>query len=164
MSASLNYSNTFHLIMRTTPRKLPRLLSLFTLSLGLLLLILWFASGFFGLAYGFTGSRQLTLVCGCLDYYHQDMMFMSGFPTGMEFIRLASPGWRSGFEPSGSTWHIFSFSLIWLALPLTICGILFTYRTRPRPPWLCMNCKYDLSGLPSNTLCPECGRPPSQSL
>ena len=63
-----------------------RFLARSTLTLGLLLLALWFTSGFFGIAIGFTSSRQLVLACGCIDYYRQDLTFTSGFPSGVEFI------------------------------------------------------------------------------
>ncbi len=154
--------------MPTRPRHLPRLLSLSTLILGLLLLTLWLASAFYGIAFGFTGSQQLILSRGWLELDYDSSPLVTSYPRGIEFFRNANIGYRNDLwlDPAvlpNSTWHAYAFPLWWLALPLATLGALFTYRTRHRPPGLCKNCTYDLSGLPSNTPCPECGRPNSQS-
>lgn len=77
------------------------------------------------------------------------------------------PSWRtSSATSSNSTWKFVALSApLWqLQLLLAAIGTTLILLTRrglfPPRPGHCPNCRYDRTGLSSQTPCPECGSPP----
>ena len=72
--------------------------------------------------------------------------------------------WRYG-RWVGSTTHMFaklrSFFILSLLLPSAWLGHLMWKRNRPRGPFICRVCAYDLRATPDR--CPECGTPATQA-
>ena len=136
------------------------------LNTGLALLALWFCSGFFGIAFSFTGRQELALRQGRVEFNQIDAAgFTTGFPRGLSFFRNSSFHLGNGARiisrdpkddtsPSG-----LGFPFWWLALPVATAGSIMAWHTRARAIGLCVKCHYDLTGLDPDASCPECNTP-----
>jgi hypothetical protein len=65
----------------------------------------------------------------------------------------------SKLSPAGPAFFITAIALpFWPLVFLSFTLLLwhFAFRRKPHPPWLCSNCRYDLTGNTTGR-CPECG-------
>ena len=71
--------------------------------------------------------------------------------------------WRyERWKPNGLATHTYIAFPIWLPLLLLSLPTAYLWLRRDIVPGHCRKCRYDLSALPPNSPCPECGRTQEQ--
>jgi hypothetical protein len=119
------------------------------------------------------GRNQVRLYSGCVSLRHvgaREGILMRSWDKNMRRPRtssqltVANGLWVWGFQAQrdSDTGTVFVQVPLWAPLVLSGCAVAVTWRmTRRRVrPMECPRCAYDLSGLASGSVCPECGRNP----
>jgi hypothetical protein len=127
---------------------------------GALILAIWFASGFYGLGFGFTHTTHFTINRGWLEYDHQEPSVSTRDWPLFEMFPSFQIGWRNDFmHHHQRTYRVLGLPIWWLGAPILVAGLFLATRYRAIKIGLCPKCLYDLSGLEENAPCPECGTP-----
>ena len=119
------------------------------LNVGLALLAIWFCSGFFGIAFSFTGRQELALRQGRIEFNQEGPAGLTtGFTRGLRFFRnpsfhlnntaqIISRDPHDDTSPSG-----LGLPFWWLALPVALAGSIMAWRTHARAIGLCIKRHY----------------------
>lgn len=147
--------------MKPRPRRITRALGYACIGLAVVTTAAWLASGWYGAAYGWGGRRALSIGAGWIEYDGPGTADAFGQADGWQcWSRTIGSQWRFDFlHVSNAAQTVVGVPLYPIPLLLGALGFTILHRTRPRPPYLCPKCKYDLRGLPPAAPCPECAAP-----
>ncbi len=148
-------------------RRVTRWGGLVALVAGAVIMLVWAASGWYGVAFSPTGKGAIVINRGCLDVEWAspgDADYAAMSFDRCEFFPTLRSGWKNDalwLPPATAGHRVVYFPLWWVGAPLVPVGAFLARLGREAPVGHCPTCRYNLSGLPPGASCPECGNRPS---
>jgi hypothetical protein len=152
--------------MTASPRSraIARSCGYLALGIGAAIFLAWFASRWYGVAFSFNGKQAVAFNRGCINVEWArpgDADYAAMGFRRLERFSSITPGWRHDclWVSAAQAGHtVLLFPLWWIGAPFVPVGAALVLWGRSIPRGHCARCWYNLSGLPPNAACPECGR------